>query len=117
MYRYNGVTFARNQSPAINSMLPAYCASVQRRLAVAGIPGRETQIHFSRVDQDEIFPDDEESGSTNTLRAGFIDIANLIGSVDQITGLGSFEQNEAGSLYGRPRHHLQNRPKHRQLVA
>lgn len=93
MYRYNGINFERNQSPSINNMFPAYCASVQRRLAVAGIPGRETQIHFSRVDQDEIFPDDEEDGSTNVLRAGFIDIANLLGSADTITGLGSFEQN------------------------
>jgi hypothetical protein len=93
LYRYNGINFERNQSPAINQLLPAYCASVQRRLAVAGIPGKETQIHFSRVDQDEIFPDDEEDGSTNVLRAGFIDIANLLGSADTITGLGSFEQN------------------------
>jgi len=92
-YRYDGVSFERNQSPALNALQPAYLASVQRRLAVAGIPGRETQVHFSRVDQDEIFPDDEDDGSTNVLRAGFIDVANLLGTADQITGLGTFEQN------------------------
>ena len=56
LYRYDGIGFQRNQSPALNELLPAYCTSIQRRLAVAGIPGKETQVHFSRVDQDEIFP-------------------------------------------------------------
>ena len=76
MYRYDGVNFQRNQSPSINALTPAFAATVQRRLAVAGIPGKETQVHLSRVDQDEIFPDDEEAGSTNVLRAGFVDVAN-----------------------------------------
>lgn len=93
MYSYDGIKFQRNQSPAADLLRPAYVTSVQRRLAVAGIPGRETQVHLSRVDQDQIFPDDEEEGSTSVLRAGFIDIANLLGTADQITGLGSFEQN------------------------
>lgn len=93
MYRYDGVNFTRNQSPAINNLQPAYITSVQRRLVIGGIPGRETQIHLSRVDQDEIFPEDEDPTSTNVLRAGFIDVANLLGTADQITGLGSFEQN------------------------
>ena len=93
LYRYDGISFQRNQSPALNELLPAYCTSIQRRLAVAGIPGKETQVHFSRVDQDEIFPEDEDATSTNVLRAGFIDVANLLGTADQITGLGTFEQN------------------------
>jgi len=93
LYRYDGITFRRNQSPAANDLRPAFSTSVQRRLAVAGIPGRETQVHLSRVDQDEIFPEDEDEASTNVLRAGFIDVANLLGTADQITGLGSFEQN------------------------
>lgn len=92
-YRYDGIRFVRNQSPALNALGPAYATSVQRRLAVAGIPGKETQVHLSRVDQDEIFPDDEDPASTNVLRAGFIDVANLLGTADQITGLGTFEQN------------------------
>ena len=93
MYRYDGINFTRNLSPSINEMMPSYITSVQRRLAVAGIPGRETQVHLSRVDQDEIFPDDEDETSTNVLRAGFVDVANLLGTADQITGLGTFEQN------------------------
>lgn len=93
MYAYDGINFNRNQSPAADLLRPAYVTSVQRRLAVAGIPGRETQVHLSRVDQDQIFPDDEEPDSTSVLRAGFIDVANLLGTADQITGIGSFEQN------------------------
>ncbi len=94
VYRYDGIVFSSNQSPALNELRPAYMASVQRRLAVAGIPGRETEVHLSRVDQDEIFPDDEADDETNVLRAGFFDIANNLGTADQITGLGSFEQNQ-----------------------
>jgi len=93
MYMYDGTIFKRNQSRAINELKPAFCTSIQRRLVVAGINGKETQVHFSRVDQDEIFPDDEEETSTNVLRAGFVDIANLLGTADKITGLGTFEQN------------------------
>jgi hypothetical protein len=93
IYRYDGAIFEKNLSPAINQLLPAYTTSVQRRLAVAGINGKETQVHLSRVDQDEIFPADEDEGSTNALRAGFIDIANLLNTSDTITGIGSFEQN------------------------
>jgi hypothetical protein len=92
-YRYDGVQFKRNQSPALANLAPAYLNSIQRRFVVAGIPGKETEVHFSRVDQDEIFADDEDPASTNALRAGFIDIANLLGTADQITGLGVFEQN------------------------
>jgi len=92
-YRYDGTKFFRNQSTSLNSLTPAFISSIQRRMVVAGIPGRETQVHFSRVDNDEVFPEDEETNSTNVLRAGFIDIANLLGTADQITGLGSFEQN------------------------
>ena len=93
MYRYDGINFNVNQSPSLDQLRPAYCASVQRRLAVAGIPGKETEVHISRVDQDEIWPDDEADGEVSTLRAGFFDIANNLGTADQITGLGAFEQN------------------------
>ena len=92
-YRYDGTSFTRNQSADLNNLTPAFINSIQRRMVVAGIPGRETQVHFSRVDNEEVFPDDEDDNSTNVLRAGFIDIANLLGTADQITGLGAFEQN------------------------
>jgi len=93
MYSYDGVLYRRNNSQSLDEMRPAYVASVQRRLCVAGINGKETQVHLSRVDNEEIFPEDEDPTSENVLRAGYIDIGNLLGTADQITGLGTFEQN------------------------
>ena len=49
-YRYDGTSFTRNQSADLNNLTPAFINSIQRRMVVAGIPGRETQVHFSRVD-------------------------------------------------------------------
>ena len=92
-YRYDGSGFALNQSPALNILRPAFGVSIQRRLAVAGIPSKPTEVHFSRVDSDDVFPDDESETSTDVLRASFFDIASLLRSADIITGLGSFEQN------------------------
>jgi len=96
-YRYDGVQFRRNQSPALANLAPAYLNSIQRRFVVAGIPGKETEVHFSRVDQDEIFADDEDPASTNALRAGFIDIANLLGTADQSPALASSSRTGCAS--------------------
>jgi hypothetical protein len=92
-YRYDGIQWSRNASPALDRLRPAFSTSIQRRLVVAGIPGRETQVHLSRVDHDQIFPEDENPESENVLRAAFIDVANLLGSADSITGIAGFEQN------------------------
>lgn len=92
-YYYDGAKWTFNSSPSLNLLRPAYVTSIQRRLAVAGITGRETQVHLSRVDQDQIFPDDEDPASTNVLRASYLDVANLLGTADAITGLATFETN------------------------
>lgn len=92
-YRYNGTVWVQNKSPTMDFLRPAYFAAVQRRLAVAGIAGRETQVHLSRVDNDDIFTGDEARDSNNVLRAGFIDVSNLLGTADQITGLTAWEQS------------------------
>jgi hypothetical protein len=93
-YAYNGAKFSRNQSVFLNNvMLPSFGVAIQRRLAVAGIKGRETEVHLSRVDDEETFTDDEPKDSENVLRAGMIDIKNVIGTADQITGLAGFEKN------------------------
>ena len=41
-------------------------------LAVAGIPGKETEVHISRVDQDEIWPDDEADGGGQYITLDFL---------------------------------------------
>ena len=93
LYFYDGSSFSRNQSTALNALEPAFVTSVQRRLVVAGVQGSATEVHLSRVDRDDIFPDDEPADSVNVLRAGSFDIANLLGTADEISALGSFEQN------------------------
>lgn len=92
-YYYDGTKWTANSSPSLNLLRPAYITSIQRRLAVAGITGRDTEVHLSRVDQDQIFPDDDDLESTNVLRAAKIDVANLLGTADAITGLATFETN------------------------
>ena len=93
MYKYDGASFTRNTSTSTNILLPSFVTSVQRRLAIAGIGGSSTEVHLSRVDFDDIFPGDEEPDDTNVLRAGKIDVGNLLGTADRVTALGSFEQN------------------------
>jgi hypothetical protein len=90
---YDGTIYRPSQSAHLGRSRPAFAASVQRRLAVAGGPGEQTRVLISRVDNEDIFPDDEPPDSNNVLRAGFIDVVNLLGTADQITGLGAFEQN------------------------
>ena len=91
---FDGVNFAQD-NPALNRLRPAFCTTIQRRLVVAGVSddSRRTRVHLSRVDNASYFADEEQSNSTNVLRGGYIDIGNIIGNGDEITGLGSFEQN------------------------
>lgn len=94
MYYYDGFLFSRVQSQTLNEILkPSFAAPIQRRMAVAGIRGKETEVHLCRVDNHEVWPDDELDDEESVLRAGKIDIRNLLSNADEITGLGSFEQN------------------------
>lgn len=93
VYSYNGALWTKNRSASLNALGPAYLTSVQRRLIAAGILGQETKVVLSRVDYEDVWPDDEEPDSTNVLRAGFIDVANLLNSADVISGISGFEQD------------------------
>lgn len=92
-YNFDGAKWEATKSPSLANLAPAYFTSIQRRLAVSGIPGKETEVHLSRVDNEEVFPDDEADDEVSALRAGYINIANILGTADQITGISSFEQN------------------------
>lgn len=95
VYEYADGSFSQNLGPSLNLLLkPAYMASVQRRLAVAGINGQNTVVHISRVDNADVMPDDEQPDEESVLRAGTIDIGNLLGTADKITGLRTFERNK-----------------------
>jgi hypothetical protein len=90
---YDGTNFGTNTSPSLNLLRPAFGTTVGRRLAVAGARGRETEIHFSRVDDHRIFPEDEAEGEASVLRAGVLDIANQLDRAEGITGISKFEQS------------------------
>ncbi|WP_138465354.1 hypothetical protein [Poseidonocella sp. HB161398] len=93
MRYYDGALFHQNSSPSMSLLRPSMITTVQRRLCVAGITGFETEVHISRVDSPAVFPGDEDPAEESVLRAGIIDVANLIGTADQITGLGQLEQD------------------------
>ena len=94
MRYYDGESFGQNTSSAMMVARPSFITTVQRRLVVAGIPGLETEVHISRVDNANVFPADEDPMSENVLRAGAIDVANLLGTADKITGIAPFEQDK-----------------------
>jgi hypothetical protein len=93
MHVYDGTSFKRNESDAMEILAPAYCCSVQRRLVVAGLLGRDTEVQLTRVDTYDVFADDEDANEENVLRGGKIEIGNLLGTADKITGIAGFEQN------------------------
>mgnify|MGYP001071985018 CR=1 FL=1 len=91
MYQYDGLKWEEIESGS--DQRPAYIVSIQRRLAVAGQPGKRTIIDFSRVDKETIFTEDEDPTATQVTKAADIDVGNIIGTADEITGLGVFENS------------------------
>ena len=85
--------FNSKQIEAKSDPRPAYVVSVQRRLATAGQPGRRTIIDFSRVDTEDVFTLDEDVSAVQVTQASDIDVANVIGTADEIRGLGVFENS------------------------
>lgn len=90
---FDGVTWREFPSVSMRRRGPAYGVSMARRLVLAGCVGDETTLYISRVDDHSIFPDEEDPKSTSVLKAGKVNIANLLGTADIITGLATFEQN------------------------
>lgn len=91
---FDGVVFNLNNSQHLDDLRPSFGCVVGRRLVVGGIPGRESEVCLSRVDNHDIFPGDEPIDSTSVLRAASIDISNIIGRSEPITGVGRFEQSK-----------------------
>jgi hypothetical protein len=92
MAQYNGLGWERITPK--NTCQPAYIATCQRRLVTAGHPGRGTIVDISRVDEVDVFTDDEDEKATQVTKASDIDIRNIIGTSDEIRGLGVFEKNK-----------------------
>lgn len=90
---FDGVIWSEFPAASMRALGPAYGVSVSRRLVLAGCVGDETTLYISRVDNHAVFPAEEDAKSTSVLKAGTINIANLLGTSDIITGLATFEQN------------------------
>jgi hypothetical protein len=88
MYQYSGSTWTKP-----NSYRPAFAVAIQRRLAIAGMPGRKTLVDFSRVDNERIFSEDEDPTATQVTKGANIDLTNVLGTADEVKGLGVFENS------------------------
>lgn len=91
MKKYDGYKWEDNLSQVKPS--PAYITAISGRLAMAGVGNSSTEVWFSRVDDDNIMPDDEDPAYLQVTKAVKIDIRNLTGTSEIITGLGVFEQD------------------------
>jgi hypothetical protein len=92
-WQFDGSAYTPALSASMRSLGPAFGAVSNRRLCVAGVPSSPTRVFLSRVDAPTVFYDDEQDSETSVLRAGYIDVANLLSSADEISGLSPFEQN------------------------
>lgn len=92
MIMTDGFSFMPNTA----SVTPGFGVAIQNRMYVAGIPNKPTEIEISRLfnnDGDEQIFLAEETATTTSTRADFLDLTNIIGTADEITGLARFETN------------------------
>lgn len=88
---YNGYVWRTLDTP-VSKLAPAYVTTCQRRLVLAGFPDARTRVEFSRVD-DELSFAEEDINSNEVTKGVYLDVGNIIGTAETITGLASFEQN------------------------
>lgn len=86
---FDGTDFKRSIS--VNIQDPAYAVTIQNRLIIAGGEGSSTKVKVSRVDDADIFGEDEAADAVQVTKAMYFDIGNVIGNQGSITGLGKFE--------------------------
>ena len=90
---FDGNVIDRLPKSDLNHYKPAFITTVQRRLVIAGVKQSETTVFLSRVDSADVFPHSEDTGSANVLRAGYIDIGNMMNTGETIAGIAPFEQD------------------------
>jgi hypothetical protein len=91
---YTGNRWRTSTSTHLNTELPAYCTTVRDRACFAGLKSSSTKILISEDGNLDKHADDTDPNSESALRAGTLDIRNLLGTADEITGLSSFEQDK-----------------------
>lgn len=68
-----------------------FCVAISRRLALAGYDQNPTEVIVSRVDREDVLAADEEDGDPSVLKAFRLNVGNMLGNADRITGLAAFE--------------------------
>ena len=91
---YDGGSYTESESAAAKDLGAKYCVAIQNRLVIAGIRGKETEIHFSRINNENIFPDDEAVDEVSVSKAATLDLINVLGEASKVSGLGVFESNK-----------------------
>ena len=91
---FDGNIFRASTSTAATVALPAFCTTVQQRLCIAGVASSDTVVMISAANSIDTFFGDEEVDASSPLRSGNLDIANLLGTADKITGISSFETDK-----------------------
>ena len=91
---FDGNLFRFTTSTAATVALPAFCTTVQQRLCLAGLAASDTQVMIGAANTLDTFFGDEQVDASSQLRAGNLDIANLLGTADKITGISSFETDK-----------------------
>ena len=93
MIKTDGLTFKRSTA----SIRPGFAVAIQGRIYAAGRPDNPKEVSISRVFEkepdDEIFTNEESRSISEVTRADFLDLTNVLGSADEITGLARFESN------------------------
>ena len=92
MYRYDVLVFKKITEGS--NPKHSFGVSIQRRFAIAGAADKRTTIDISRVDEFNVFPEDEDAAATAVTRAADINVGNIIGTADEIKGLGVFENSK-----------------------
>jgi hypothetical protein len=91
---YTGNRWRETTSAHLKAELPAYCTTVRDRACFAGLKTSSTKVLISEDGNLDKHADDTDPNSESALRAGTLDIRNLLGTADEITGLSSFEQDK-----------------------
>lgn len=86
-YYFDGTTWKQSKIP----VLPRFGVVLFDRLFAAGFLDDPATVKASRAGNPEIFPDNENPESSEAIKASFINVAEIVGVTDTITGLGSFE--------------------------
>jgi hypothetical protein len=90
-YKFDGHAFAplgtRHTAGA------RFVCTAQNRLFLAGFNDKPTRISASRVNMEDVMPDDEAPGEGVVTKAAFVEVDNMLSSSDRITGIGAFESN------------------------